>query len=157
LIFVGIDKGGSFNQYPYGYYDAALMGCADELRNQVSAKVDFATKNMTRSDAINKAKGDAKTYVVYLQLKNPLSSSPSTMDSGEQIEIEYIVFSPSTAKIAASGTSFQNSRRAGPLVVGPTGTGSTNVMFRQELLKRAGQEAAQRIIKSLHLNTPKTN
>jgi hypothetical protein len=155
LVFIGIDKQGGFNNYPYSYYDAVVTGCSEELRDHTGASVDFTTKSLSRGEAVNKAKNDAKTYVVYLQLKEPMGSSST--QSSDQLEVEYIVFAPQTAKVVVSGTSFQNARRAGPVVVGPTGTGSTNVMYREELLRRAGQDAGQRIIKSLHLNDPKTN
>jgi hypothetical protein len=155
LVFVGVDRNGGFNTYPYSYYDAVIAGCSEELRKNISASVDFTTKNLTRSDAINKAKNDTKTYVVYLQLRAPMSSAST--QSADQLEVEFTVFAPHTAKIVISGISFQNARRAGPVIVGPTGTGSSSVLYREELLRRAGQDAGQRIIKSLHLNDPKTN
>jgi hypothetical protein len=153
-----MDRESALSRYPFTYYDAALMGCAGELRKNTSEQVDLAQRELTRGEAIKKAKSDAKTYVVYLRLRDPIMSCAYPSDSGDQIELEFIVFAPTTAKIVASGTSFQNSRRAGPIVLGgPTGTGSTNTMLRQEMLKRAGEDAAQRILKSLHLNDPKTN
>jgi len=157
LLYVGMDRSGAFSRYPFTYYDAALAGCAGELRENTSERVDMAERELTRSDAINKAKGDAKTYVIYLQLRNPTFGSSTTAESDSNIELEYIVFAPTTAKVVASGTTYQNARRAGPVVVGPSGGGVGNAMYRQELLKRAGEDAAQRIIKSLHLNDPKTN
>lgn len=156
LLYVGMDRNGPLGQYPITYYDAALMGCAGELRKNTSEQVDLAPRDLTRGEAVNKAKGDAKTYVIYLQLRNPMMAR-SSAEAESQIELEFIVFAPTTAKIVASGTSFQNARRAGPVVLGPPGTGSTSGLFRLELLKRAGQDAAQRILKSLHLNDPKTN
>jgi len=156
LLYVGMDRGSGFSYYPFTYYDAALFGCAGELREKTSENVDMAERELTRSEAVSKAKADAKTYVIYLQLRNPMYGSSSSSDSGDNIELEFIVFAPTTAKIVASGTSYQNGRRAGPIVVGPSG-GSSSGLYRQELLKRAGQDAAQRILKSLHLNDPKTN
>jgi hypothetical protein len=155
LIFVGVDKNGGFSTYPYSYYDAVVAGCTEELRKNTSASVDSTAKNLNRNDAINKAKNDTKTYVVYLQLREPMSTSSA--QSADQLEVEYTVFAPQTAKVVISGTSFQNARRAGPVVVGPTGTGSSSVLYREELLRRAAQDAGQRIIKSLHLNDPRAN
>src|SRR4051812_18178255 len=40
LLFVGMDKEGAFSQFPYAYYDAALDGCAEELRKNAPATVD---------------------------------------------------------------------------------------------------------------------
>jgi hypothetical protein len=154
FLFVGMDNSGAFNQYPMTFYAAALDGCVEELKRNAIVGVDAATKEITRSDAIKKAKGDAKTYVVYLQLKNQLRPEAQGTDSSEQVELEYTVFAPLTAKILANGTAYQNGRRAGPVVVGPPGTNtSSSIMYREALLKRAGAEAADRILKSLHLST----
>ncbi|HEY6804867.1 MAG TPA: hypothetical protein VI306_14935 [Pyrinomonadaceae bacterium] len=154
LLLVGIDNSGAFNQFPLTFYAAAVDGCTEELKRNAIVDVDSATKEMTRSDAINRAKTDPKTYVIYLQLKNQLRPEAQGTDSSEEIELEYTVFAPLTAKILANGTAYQNGRRAGPVVVSPPGTSTTSsIMYREALLKRAGAEAADRILKSLHLSS----
>ena len=153
ILFVAADRSGSFTPYPYSFYDAAVIGCSDGLRKNASASVDFSTKELTRSDAIRKAKSDSKTYVVYLQLRSDTMGGSSASQNGD-IQLEFTVFSPTTAKVVANGVSYQNARRAGPVIVGPTGGGSTSMLYREQLLKRAGEDAAERILKSLHLNDP---
>jgi len=39
----------------------------------------------------------------------------------------------------------------------PTGGGSTSALYREALLKRAGEDAGERILRALHLIAPKTN
>ncbi|HSB29312.1 MAG TPA: hypothetical protein VLE19_15700, partial [Pyrinomonadaceae bacterium] len=75
----------------------------------------------------------------------------------DQIQLEYVVFAPGTAKIVTSGRTYQNASRKGPVVVGPTGGGSTSGLYREVLLKRAGEEAGDRILRALHLIVPTTN
>ena len=152
ILFVAADRSGSFTPYPYSFYDAAVIGCSDGLRKNASASVDFSTKELTRSDAIRKAKSDSKTYVIYLQLRS--DSMAGTANQTADILLEFTVFAPSTAKVVTSGTSYQNARRAGPVILGPPGGGSTSILYREQLLKRAGEDAAERILKSLHLNDP---
>jgi hypothetical protein len=152
-FLVGIDHL-TFDNYPISFYDAVLRGCADRLTHTSSASVDVSD-NLTRGDAVKKARAAKGTYyVIWLQL------SAQTMNSSnqgyDQIELEYIVFAAGTAKVVTSGRSYQNSNRAGPVVVGPTTRGSTSGIYREQLLRRAAEEAADRILKALHLTIPST-
>lgn len=156
IIVVGADRNESFSFYPYTYFDAVVSGCSAALRKNSSAKVDPSSGSLNRGEAIKKAKADAKTFVVLLQLKGQTMSGGSNNTSGDQIELEYTVFAPGTAKTVTSGRTYQNANRAGPVVVGPTG-GSSSVLYREQLLKRAGEQAGERILRALHLDTPRTN
>jgi len=145
LFFIGADRSDAFATFPFSYYDAVVRGCADRLRAGSSADVDITDGSLSRGDAIKKAKADTKTYVVLLTLKYD-----SMARSYDELILEFVVFAPGTAKIAANGRSYMNSNRAGPISV-PRG-GSTNVLYREQLLKLAGQDAGDRILKSLHLD-----
>jgi len=61
-----------------------------------------------------------------------------------------VVFAPVTGKIATTGSTYPNARRAGPVVLGP---GSNPALYRDQLLVRAGEDAADRILKALHLSS----
>ncbi len=70
-----------------------------------------------------------------------------------ELEVDYVVFAPGTAKVLTSGRTYENSYRKGPVSVGrPRGT--TLPSYRESALRRAGEEAADRILKSLHLSDP---
>jgi len=154
VVLIGADRSGNFSYFPSTYYDAVVDGCAEALRRS-SASVEPSFKALNRSDAIKKAKEDGKTYVVLLEL-NGRAMSGNTSDSGADIEISFTVFAPGTAKVVTSGRSYQNSNRAGPVVVGPT-SGSNVGLYREVLLKRAGEDAGSRIRRALHLEVPGTN
>jgi hypothetical protein len=151
LFFVGADRNDSFSTFPFTYYDAVVRGCADRLRAGSSADIDVTNGSLSRGDAIKKAKSDTKTYVVQLTLKYD-----SMARSSEELVLEYVVFAPGTAKIAVNGRSYMNSNRAGPISV-PRG-GSSSGLYREQLLRLAGEDAGNRILKSLHLDVeiPKT-
>jgi hypothetical protein len=151
-FLVGIDDSSTLTFYPLSFYDVVVSGCADRLRKGSSATVDVAQR-MNRSDAIKKAKSEKTTYVVWMQL---ISQAMSTAESQsyDQIAIEYIVYAPTTAKVVTSGHSYQNSNRQGPLIIGPTTTGTNSALYREQLLKRAGEEAGDRILHALHLVIP---
>jgi hypothetical protein len=159
LIFlVGADRNSTYDYYPYTFYDAVVRGCADVLRRGSSAAVDVSDRDLPRGEAIKKAKGNDKTYVVLLELSGRSMSGNPSNGSYDQIELEYVVFSPGTAKVATSGRTYQNVNRKGPLIVGlPGGGGGNNAIYREALLRRAGEDAGDRILKALHLNLPKTN
>jgi hypothetical protein len=152
ILVVGVDRGGAFVAYPYTYYDAAVAGCAEALRKSSLVSVDVSSRDLTRGEAIKKAKSDPKTYTVLLQLTGrTMGNSSGELD---QVELEFTVFAPETAKIVVFGRSYQNATRMGPVVVGPT-TGANSRLYAEVLIKRAGEDAGERILKALHLASSK--
>lgn len=141
---------------PLAYQDAATNGCADQLRKRTSLAVDVSRHSIGRGEAIDKAKASKKTYVVLVTLVEDRYSASS---SGEiEFEVDYVVFAPVTAKVVANGRAYENRGASkGPISVGRP-RGSTLPTYREAGLRRAGEDAADRILKSLHLDElPKTN
>jgi len=149
-FIIGSDRYGTYDNYPISYYDAAMRGCADRLRSDSSAAVSVAQGNMTRGEAIKKAKGETTTYVVWMRLV----LDEMTARSLDDLEIEFVVFSPQTAKVVTTGRSYLNVNRKGPIIVGPTSRGRSGPLYREEQIRRAGEDAAERILKALNLNIP---
>lgn len=145
LFFIGADRTDAFSTFPFTYYDAIVRGCADRLRAGSSADIDVSNGSLSRGEAIKKAKAETTTYVVLLTLKYD-----SMARSYDEMVVEFVVFAPGTAKIAVNGRSYSNSSRAGPISI-PRG-GSSNVIYREQLLRLAGEDAGNRILKSLHLD-----
>ncbi|HSE31184.1 MAG TPA: hypothetical protein VLA93_06375 [Pyrinomonadaceae bacterium] len=144
-FLVGIDRNDGFNYLPLTFYSTAMHGCADRLRHNSSATVTTADR-LTRADAIKKAKAEKTTYVVYLRF-----TTISMADySNEQAELEFIVYAPVTGKVATSGRSYQNANSKGPIVVQPP-RGGTNTIYQEQMLRRAAEDAADRILKALHI------
>jgi len=146
LFFIGADRNNFSANFPFTYYDAVVHGCADRLRSGSTADVDVSDQSLSRGEAIKKAKASTGTYVVLLTLEYD-----SMARSSDDINVEFVVFAPSTGKVEVSGRSYLNSNRAGPISV-PRGS---SVLYREQLLKLAGEDAGKRILKSLHLETPK--
>ena len=152
LFFVGADQNSSYQSLPLGYYDAVLQGCASRLRAGSSAAVDVSEHDVSRGEAIKKAKAETKAYVVWLNL-----TLDSMAQSYDDLVLEYIVYAPETAKIVTSGRTYLRGQRAGPITVDPNAGRTTSALYRQELLKRVGEEAGDRIIKKLNLDVPISN
>ena len=146
LFFLGADRNDTYANFPFSYYDAALSGCASRLRAGSSAGVDVSQVSVSRGDAIKKAKSETLAYVVQMKL-----TLDSMARSADEIMIEYVVFAPVTAKVVTTGRAYLNGNRTGPLIVGPS-TRTTGMLYREQLLKLAGEEAGNRILKSLHLD-----
>ena len=148
MFLLGIDRYSSNVNIPFSYYDAVLRGCAERIRAGSSASVDVAGKDLSRGDAIKRAKSETKSYVIYMTL------NADTMGRrADELLLEYIVFAPVTAKIVTSGRSYMTGKRAGPVVVQPPRT-RDGVFYVEETLRRMGEEAGQRILKAMHLNVP---
>ena len=68
LFFIGADRNTSYASIPLAYYDAVLHGCAQRLRAASSASVDVSEHDVSRGEAIKKAKSEAQSYIVLLTL-----------------------------------------------------------------------------------------
>ncbi len=145
-LLVGIDNTDSFLSLPIYYHDTVLRSCVDRL-NDSSIKVDVVDRSMNRGEAVKKAKDQKEAYVALLQLKyDNMSNSGNTI---YDLVVEYVVFAPTTAKIVTSGRAYLGSTQKGAVI--PRTTGGTTAMYTEQLLKRAGEEVAERILHGLHV------
>lgn len=150
-FLVAVGDRGAFTSAPIGFHEAARDGCANRLREKTSLAVDTTQREMSRGEAIKKAKEGKSTYVVLISLIE--NGSGASSNGRNEFEVEYVVFAPATAKVLTSGRTYENSARRGPVSVGRP-PGSSLPMYRERLLRRAGEDAADRILKSLHLSDP---
>jgi len=149
LIFlVGVDRDTAHPSIPLHFHTTAQRGCAERLRTRSSAEVDVASRDMNRSDAIQKAKASTNTYVVLLTLR-----LDSMAQSYDDLELAFVVFAPITAKVVVTGRSLVTGNRAGPVVVGRTSR-MPGGLFREQAVKQAGEDAADRIIKKVNSGRP---
>lgn len=146
LFYLGADRNEVYSALPFTYYDAVVRGCAGRLRAGSSASVDISDRSLSRGEAIKKAKSDSGSYVILLTLK-----VDSMARSYNDLVLDFVVFAPGTAKVVANGNSYPNAARAGGVIVGP-GPQSTSGLYMEKLLERTGEDAANRILKSLHLD-----
>jgi hypothetical protein len=137
-----------FSRAPYSFHEAATRGCADQLQKRTSANVSVSQRELTRGEAIEKAKASETSYVVVVTLvEDPMTSTVSNAE----FEVDYVVFSPRTAKVLASGRTYEGMRK------GPVSVGKRGVMlptYREQILRKAGEDAADKIVKALRLNDP---
>jgi hypothetical protein len=150
-FIVGIDKFGSFASIPLSFYTTVLTTCAQRLDDAPSVNADIAQNDMSRGDAVNRAKAEKESYVVWLQLRpDTVSVDNRTPGDLSQIYIEYLVFAPGTAKLITSGRSFQQRGfgKGGVRVERPTSI-PTGTPYNDYLLKQAASDAAEQILKAV--------
>jgi RNase H-fold protein (predicted Holliday junction resolvase) len=107
-------------------------------------------EDMNRSEAIKRAKSEKEKYVVWLGVgtDNQGTLGQTEMDN---IAIEYYVFTPTTGKTKTHGRVYPEMKRVKNTIGLPIPKGR---MIEEMYLRRAGEEAADRIIKSFNLSLP---
>ena len=148
-LLVGTNRGDVFAGIPLNIYDGVLQSCAGRLKDSSSVSVDVVTREMSRSDAMNRAKAAKEGYVIWLNLRgeDQMGSNANNLDG---VFIEYMVFEATTAKVKAQGTCYPGAYRKGGVVLGPN-TGRSNNVIVESRLRVAAEDAAARILKALHI------
>ncbi|HXD32049.1 MAG TPA: hypothetical protein VN643_13085 [Pyrinomonadaceae bacterium] len=148
-VLVGASRNDVFTGIPFSIYDSVLHSCAQRLQESSAVRVQPDRNGFSRAEAVNRAKAAKEGYVVYLNLRgDDLSGGYAT--NLDAIFIEYSVFEHTTAKIRANGNAYQGAYRAGGVVLGPNSRGSSTAVIENRL-RIAAEDAAERILKALHL------
>src|SRR5467141_2604283 len=64
-LIVGADRGDAFAGIPTYYYDSVLQSCGGRLDDSRGVRVEVTGKDMTRGDALKRAKAEKEAYVVW--------------------------------------------------------------------------------------------
>ena len=151
-LIVGINRGEAFSGIPLSFYDSVLESCAKRLDDSRGVHVEVVTSEMTRGDAVHRARAEKEAYVIWLQLRTD-SYSGTNGNNPDDTYVEYTVFEPASAKVKTQGNCYPNSSRKGVVVV-PRTPGSSSIMITEGRLRAAAQEAAEKILKALHVALP---
>ncbi len=149
-FIVGIDRVANFTNIPMYLYDSVLRACAERLDDSPSVKVNLANREMNRGEAVKRAKAEADSHVVWIQLRFDDARSLSDADLGE-VYIDYWVFAANTAKMITNGRSYQQAYRGGGIIVMPRPGGRASLPYTEQLLKQAARDAAERILSAMVL------
>jgi len=141
-VIVGGDR--FSNSYSVGptYIDEAVESCTENL-NRSGGLEAIGGGDMTRKDAVDRAKKETASYVLWLEMRVEGNRT-------DDVTVSYTLFRPQTAKILASGNVYLATRRVGR---GPVGVGVPGVGGRlplQYLMREAGREVAGRVADKLH-------
>jgi hypothetical protein len=150
-FLVGLDSHAGFANIPLYAYDGVLRSLTDRLADSPSVHVGGTRSEMSRGEAIQKAKSEREAYVVWLELEvdnmNPANQNRRSLDN---IIIQYVVFAPTTAKITTSGRTYSQMQRSKGIF-----NPRTSGIYGDRNLNLAAREAAERILSHFRLHAPK--
>jgi hypothetical protein len=143
-LVVGMQHTNLFDNARIANAGGALLALEDRLDDHSGVKVSHVWGDMTRSDAIRRAKSEKEAYVVLLELS--LNRMAGASDG--EMRLSYWVFSPVTAKIKASGTTYPQMYRNRGVILNPR----TANIYGDYQVQEASRDAAERILKAFHLH-----
>jgi hypothetical protein len=148
---VAMDRFGDFSGIPLYTYATVIRHCVEKLDDSSIVRATAADGEMSRADAIRRARAEKEANLVWLQLR-PDTVSPDTKGTSSlsRVYIQYTVFAPTTAKILATGSTYPTMYRNKGIVVRPNSSGVTD----DYQLGQAAEAAAERILKSVHPPAP---
>ena len=149
-LIIGASRGDVFSGIPPYFSDSVLLSCSRRFSESRTVRVDVVSKALERPDAINSAKAAKEGYVVWLQLRSDSNVPGSDLSD---VRIDYWIFESVTAKVKTQGTTYQGAYRNGGGVISPRTRGN-NPAIAESLLKDSARDAAERILKALHIASP---
>lgn len=152
-LIVGADSfNASFDSLPSSLYDYLYGACVDRLRDSGAVAVT-ASGEMTRKEAIDRAKSQTETYVVWLEASTDNFGGAGTGRTNvDRLFVNYTIFSPQTAKVKSSGRVYADTVRAttgGPIGVSlPTINRRLPIQYKLQLM---GAEVADRVLSGFNI------
>ena len=148
-IFLGANSLASFGDIPFYFNESVAKSCAQELQQRGVVHVDLSSRDLSRGDAMKRAKEAKEGYVVMLELHSDRRAG----DRGSGLStvyIEYVVFAAGTAKVVTSGSVYQRASGMGDIIGGR----SDSARVAEQRLKNAARDAASRILSAVLRRTP---
>jgi len=152
-FIIGMDRYGDFSRIPLYVSSGVLHTCAGRLDDPESVNVEVASRDISRADAILRAKSEKEAYVVWLQLvPETLSGRAGPNDDPYNVTIEYLVLAPTTAKQVTSGRVYPAAYRNRGVIVSP----KTSGIGGDYQLNQAAKATAERILDHFHIGMVNT-
>ena len=143
-----------------------MDGFVERLGLSGEVEVQPVAKDVSRGEAMNHAKAEHEAYVIWLRTEvdtaDPEKASIATINPG-CVYLIYTVYAPQTAKVKAGGRTYQEGYVPQACVasaISPAPGPSTTRRFQlpyEERLRRAGHEAANRVLRAFNLRVPTTD
>jgi hypothetical protein len=152
IFLVGLDRREAFANMPLYSYESVLRNVVDRLDDSPAVQVGASQSDMSRSDAVQKAKGEKESYVILLHVEIDTMSSNSQNSRDADYVIEYSVLAPTTAKQLTYGRTYSQAQRNRGGILNPR----TSSIYGDRYLNQAAQEAADRILAYFRSHGPAT-
>ena len=141
-IYLGANSLDSFGSIPMYFNESVAKSCAEGLQQRGIVHVELTSRDMTRADAVKRAKEMKEGYVVLLELRSDRMRTSRQENDLSGVYIEYAVFAAATGKPVTSGPAYQQASRLSDIIVGR----SDSIAVAEQRLKNAARVAAQRIL-----------
>jgi hypothetical protein len=139
-IIVGGDNTLSMD-LPSGYIGIATDACVERLKGAGTLDVS-GPSNMSRSQAVQEAKKQAESYVLWLELKVDNMATYSR----PELSVGYVLFAPKTGKAKSFGSIHLDAMGNRTIGVGLPNSS----VYLERAMKDAGKEVGDRVIAGLH-------
>ena len=141
-VLLGANSMDSYGDIPFYFNDSVVKSCAQGLQQRGYIQVEMSARDLTRGDAVKRAKGAKQGFVAMLELRSDRMRSSDTSSSRlSSVYIDFTVFAAGTGKQIASGSVYQQGSGLRDIL---GGSNSTNAA--EQRLKNAARVAADRIL-----------
>lgn len=145
-IYLGANSFDSYGNIPFYFNESVAKSCAEGLQQSGSIHVELTSRDMSRGDAVKRAKEMKEGYVTLLELRGDRMRTSSQESDLSHVYIEYVVFAAVTGKLVTSGSVYQQGSGGVRDII--LGRSDSNTVAEQRL-KNAARVAAQRILGSI--------
>ena len=139
-VFIGVNSYDHTANIPLYFTDSVGKSCAERLSQRPNIRVDLVAREVSRGDAVKRAKDARLGFVVLLELRSDRMRAGSGDSDLSQLYIDYSVFAAGTARQLASGNVFQQTGFRDIM------TGRDSTSTAEYRLKQAARVAAGRIL-----------
>ena len=152
MLLVGIEDRITLGPVPSYLSDTVLDNCVRRLGEAADVIPKSLGRAVARTDAINRAKGEKDTYVVWLQLGSDLEDAGKQSRNGpDELYVRYTIFEPVTGKVKQAGRTHKQIYRVGRGGVSAPTSSKNNPLYSEYAVKQAAQEAAERVLEAFDL------
>jgi len=149
-VFLGVNANVTYNNIPLYFNDSVAKSCAERLSQRSGIKVEFNLRDLTRGEAVKRAKNEKQGFVVLLELRSERINTDGRNSDLSRVYIEYAVFAAGSGKQVTSGNAYQQASGLRDVIVG----GSNSASAAEYRLKQAARVAAERILAVLAEREP---
>lgn len=141
-VFLGVNAYDSFSNIPLYFNDSVAKSCAERLSQRSTINVELSSRDLTRGEAVKRAKNEKTGFVVLLELRSDRMNTGGRDSDLSRLYIDYAVFAAGTGKQVTSGSVYQQASGLRDVVVG----GSNSTTAAEYRLRQAARVAAERIL-----------
>lgn len=142
-VVIGLERRDYYGNSAMVSAAGALQVLVDRLEDHPGVKAAQVSRDMTRSEAIKKAKSEKEAYVIFLEL-----GVDRMTGNQSEFRLSYWVFSPVTSKVKTSGQTYPRMYRTRGVILDPRAP----TVYGDRQLEEAARDVAERILKAFHLH-----